>query len=95
MHFPPHACGKAVLQRWGATLQCCCNPEQRGHSALATQQFHAADEHPPLLPVLQPREIKRKSSLLPNTDPHFLSPRSLTNTPCAPHLFSAYHLLVS
>lgn len=65
------------------------------HSARTTQWFSATDEHLPLLPALQPREIKCRLSLFPSTDPRFISSRSLTNTACAPHLFSAYHLLVS
>ena len=65
-----------------------------GHSARTAQRFHATDEHPPLLPALQPREIRCKSPLFPSTDPHFFSPRSLTNALCAPHLISVCHLLV-
>lgn len=64
---------------------CCSSPGQRrpfspGHSGL-----NATHEHPPLLPALQPREIKCKLSLFPSTDYHFFSPGSQTNILCTPH----------
>lgn len=90
----------AALCDTSALVLTCSTPAARalnkdGHSAQTAQWFNATDEHLPLLPALQPREIKCKLSLFPSTDPRFFSPRSLTNTLCAPHLFSAHHLLVS
>lgn len=95
---PSHACGHAV--RHSASVPTCSVPaalalNKDSHSAHVAQRFSARDEHPPLLPALQPREIECKLSLFSSTDPHFFSPRNLTNTLCAPHLSPTYHLLVS
>lgn len=70
-------------------------PNKGGHSAPAVLGFSATHEYLPLLPALQPREIKCKLSLFLSTDHHLSSPRSQTNTLCTPHFFPAHHLLVS